>query len=142
MSDDNDDPVMALLATQRAVLAAVENLAGQIEAMQGKMDAMNGVLAKFVADSPTDTATLAKGGVDRVMTIGDRFRDATPDEAASDPQLAAAQAQVMAMEELARVQFPDHPHMPELVRRAGREQIARLLDAGKSIGRQESNHER
>lgn len=31
MSDDNDDPVMALLATQRAVLAAVENLASQME---------------------------------------------------------------------------------------------------------------
>ena len=26
MDDDSDDPVMALLATQRAVLAAVENL--------------------------------------------------------------------------------------------------------------------
>lgn len=37
MSDDSDDPVMALLATQRAVLAAVENLAGQVEAMQGKV---------------------------------------------------------------------------------------------------------
>jgi len=142
MSDDSDDPVMALLATQRAVLAAVENLAGQVEAMQGKVDAMGGVLAKLVADSPTDTTKFAKGGADSVMTIGDRFRGATPDEAASDPQLAAAQAQVMAMGELARVQFPHHPHMPELVRRAGREQIAKLLDAGKSIRRQEPNDER
>lgn len=142
MSDDSDDPVMALLATQRAVLAAVENLAGQIEVMQGKVDAMGSVLAKLVADSPPDTTKFAEGGADRGMTIGDRFRCATPDEAASDPQLAAAQAQVMAMGELARAQFPDHPHMPELVRRAGREQIAKLLDAGKSIRRQEPNYER
>lgn len=39
----------------------------------------------------------------------------------------------MAMEELARVQFPDHPHMPEMVCKAGLEQIARLLDQGKEI---------
>ena len=47
--DDSDDPVMALLATQRAVLAAVENLAGQIETMQGKVDAMGETLAQLVA---------------------------------------------------------------------------------------------
>ena len=36
MSDDSDDPVMALLATQRAVLAAVENLADpELRAAQG-----------------------------------------------------------------------------------------------------------
>ena len=133
MSDDSDDPVMALLATQRAVLAAVENLAGQVEAMQGKVDAMGETLAQLVAGSADDTVPATKGGADRAMTIGDRFRAATPDEAASDPQLAAAQAQVMAMEELARIQFPDHPHMPEMVRQAGREQIARLLDKGVAI---------
>lgn len=146
MSDDSDDPVMALLATQRAVLAAVENLAGQVEAMKGKVDAMNGVLAQLVADGTDEAVSkrtpASKGGADPLLTLGDKFRRATPEEAAADPVLAVAQAQVMAMEELARVQFPDHPHMPELVRRAGREQIARLLDNGKSIRRQEPNYER
>jgi hypothetical protein len=46
MSDDSDDPVMQLLATQRAVLGAVENLANQVEAMPSKVDAMSGVLAQ------------------------------------------------------------------------------------------------
>lgn len=133
MSDDSDDPVMQLLATQRAVLGAVENLANQMEAMQAKVDAMSGVLAQLAAGSAAEAVPVAKGGPSRGRTIGDRFRAATPEEAASDPQLAAAQAQVMAMGELARVQFPDHPHMPEMVRKAGREQIARLLDAGKAI---------
>lgn len=57
--DDSDDPVMALLATQRAVLSAVENLACQVEAMQAKVDAMSGVLAQLVADSASDTASAA-----------------------------------------------------------------------------------
>ncbi|MFK4794938.1 hypothetical protein [Sphingobium sp. ZW T5_29] len=133
MSDESDDPVMQLLATQRAVLGAVENLANQVEAMQAKVDAMSGVLAQLVAGSVGAAVPATKGGTDRGMTVGDRFRAATPDEAAADPELAAAQAQVMAMEELARVQFPDRPHMPEMVRRAGREQIARLLDKGDTI---------
>ena len=46
MNDNSDDPVMALLATQRAVLAALENLAGQVEAMQSKVDAMGETLAR------------------------------------------------------------------------------------------------
>ena len=75
MSDDSDDPVMALLATQRAVLAAVENLAGQVEAMQAKVDTMSEKLAQLVAGS----AGLAEaGGADRVPTLGDRFRTAYP----------------------------------------------------------------
>ena len=77
--DDSDDPVMALLATQRAVLAAVENLAGQVEAMQAKVDAMGETLAQFVAGS---AGAAAGGGADRVMTLGDRFRAATAEEAA------------------------------------------------------------
>ncbi|MDT7532122.1 hypothetical protein OVY48_01480 [Sphingobium sp. SA2] len=83
MSDDSDDPVMALLATQRAVLAAVENLAGQVETMQGKVDAMGKTLAQFVAG----TAGASGGGVGRVLTLGDRFREATAEQAARDPEL-------------------------------------------------------
>jgi len=91
MSDDSDDPVMALLATQRAVLAAVENLAGQVEAMQGKVDAMGETLAQLVAGS----AGASGAGVDRVLTLGDRFRAATNKEAAADPELQAAQGNYM-----------------------------------------------
>ena len=87
MSDDSDDPVMALLATQRAVLAAVENLAGQVEAMQGKVDAMGETLAQLVAGS----AGASSAGVGRVLTLGDRFRTATAEQAARDPELRAAQ---------------------------------------------------
>lgn len=87
MDDDSDDPVMALLATQRAVLAAVENLAGQVEAIQGKVDAMSGVLAQIVAGS---AGAAVAGGADRVPTLGDRFKDATAEVAARDPALYAA----------------------------------------------------
>jgi hypothetical protein len=52
MNDNSDDPVMALLATQRAVLAAVENLAGQVQAMQSKVDATGEKLAQLVAGRP------------------------------------------------------------------------------------------
>jgi hypothetical protein len=133
MSDDSDDPVMALLATQRAVLAAVENLAGQVEAMQAKVDAMGGVLAQLVAGSAADTVPATKGGADRAVTIGDRFRAATPDEAAADFELAAAQEQLAVIEDAARQQFANQPHMLDLVRKEGREQLAKLLDAGKTI---------
>ncbi len=95
MSDDSDDPVMALLATQRAVLAAVENLAGQVEAMQGKVDAMSGVLAQLVAGSVGEAAPAAKGGADRRPTLGDRFRAATTEEAVRDPALQNAQSQYL-----------------------------------------------
>ena len=87
--DDSDDPVMALLATQRAVLAAVENLAGQVEAMQAQVDAMGETLAQLVA---AGTAGASGGGVDRVMTLGNRFRAATAEEAAPVAQQPAATA--------------------------------------------------
>ncbi len=59
------DPVMALLATQRAVLAAVENLAGQVEAMQAKVDAMGafagggGILRQARPDSRREILLVA-----------------------------------------------------------------------------------
>lgn len=87
MNEDSDDPVMALLATQRAVLAAVENLASQVEAMQGKVDAMGETLAQLIAGS----AGTSGAGVGRMLTLGDRFRQATDKEAAADPALRAAQ---------------------------------------------------
>jgi len=71
MSDDSDDPVMQLLATQRAVLGAVENLANQVEAMQAKVDAMSAVLAQLVGGSAANTVPATKGGADPAMTIGD-----------------------------------------------------------------------
>lgn len=133
MSDDSDDPVMQLLATQRAVLGAVENLANQVEAMQSKMDAMSAVLAQLVAGSGAGTVPATKGGADRAMTIGDRFRAATPDEAAADPELAAAQAQLTAMDAVIRTTLAGNPDAIERVRAEGREQIAKLLDQGKQI---------
>ena len=98
MNDDSDDPVMALLAIQRAVLAAVENLAGQVEAMQGKVDAMGETLAQLVAGS----AGASGGGVGRVLTLGDRFRQATDKEAAADPELRAAQGNYMVAQAIAK----------------------------------------
>jgi hypothetical protein len=68
------------------------------------------------------------------MAIGDRFRVATPDEAAADPELAGAQAQMAAIEEAARKQFAGQPHMLDLVQKKGREHIANLLDEGKEVG--------
>jgi hypothetical protein len=68
------------------------------------------------------------------MTIGDRFRAAKPDEASADPDLAAAQAQLVVIEEAARKQFAGQPHMLDLVQKKGREHIASLLDDGKEIG--------
>lgn len=131
--DDSDDPVMALLATQRAVLAAVENLAGQIDMMQGKVDAMGDTLAQLVAGSAGATVPATKGGADRAMTIGDRFRAATPGEAAADPELAAAQAQLAMMDTVIRRTLVGNLDAIERVRAEGREQIAKLLDQGKEI---------
>lgn len=142
MSDDNDDPVMALLATQRAVLAAVENLAGQVEVMQGKVDAMSGVLARLVAGSVAETVPATKGGADRTMTIGDRFRTATAEEAAADPELASAQAQLAVMETVIRRTLADNPEAIERVRAEGREQLAKHLDAGKTIRPHRRDRER
>jgi muconolactone delta-isomerase len=133
MSDDSDDPVMQLLATQRAVLGAVENLANQVEAMQAKVDAMSETLAQLVAGSVGAAVPAAKGGPDRAMTFGDRFRAATADEAAADPELAAAQAQLAVMETVIRRTLADNPDAIERVRAEGREQLARLLDQGKTI---------
>lgn len=140
--DDSDDPVMALLATQRAVLAAVENLAGQVEAMQGKVDAMGEMLAQLFAGSVAEAAPMSKRGADRAMTIGDRFRTATAEEAAADPELAAAQEQLAAMETVIRRTLTDNPDAIERVRAVGREQLAQHLDAGKTIRPHQRNRER
>lgn len=127
MSDDNDDPVMALLATQRAVLAAVENLAGQVEAMQGKVDAMGEMLAQLVAG----TAGASGAGVGRVLTLGDRFRAATTEQAARDPELRAAQGNYIVAQAIANRL---HKGDPEGVARENarvREWIADQLDRGR-----------
>lgn len=130
MSDDSDDPVMQLLATQRAVLGAVENLANQVEVMQSKLD---GVLAQLVVGSAGADVPATKGGADRAKTIGDRFRAATPGEAAADPELAAAQAQLAVIETIIRRTLADDPDAIERVRAEGREQLAKHLDAGRII---------
>ena len=98
MNDDSDDPVMALLATQRAVLAAVENLAGQVEAMQVKVDAMGETLVQLVAG----TTNASGAGVGRERTLGDRFRQATNKEAAADPELRNAQGHYRVAEAIAK----------------------------------------
>ncbi|AUW60581.1 hypothetical protein C1T17_20415 (plasmid) [Sphingobium sp. SCG-1] len=95
--DDSDDPVMALLATQRAVLAAVENLAGQVEAIQCKVDAMGETLAQLVAGS----AGASGVGVGRALALGDRFRQATDKEAAADPELRSAQGNYVVAQAIA-----------------------------------------
>lgn len=127
MSDDSDDPVMALLATQRAVLAAVENLAGQVEAMQAKVDAMGDTLARLVAGS----AGASGAGVGHELTLGDRFRQATAEEAARDPDLRAAQGNYIVAQAIAnRLNKGD----PEGVARENarlREWIADQLDQGR-----------
>ena len=82
--DDSDDPVMALLATQRAVLAAVENLAAQVEAMQGQL----GVMAEAIDRLTGDQASAAPKGAP--VSLGARFRIATGPEADADPELQNA----------------------------------------------------
>src|SRR3546814_11193779 len=82
--DDSDDPVMALLATQRAVLAAVENLAAQVEAMQGQL----GVMAEAIDRLTGDQASAAPKGAP--VSRGARFRIATGPEADGDPELQHA----------------------------------------------------
>lgn len=128
MSDDSDDPVMALLATQRAVLAAVENLAGQVEAMQAKVDAMGETLAQLVVGS---AGAAAKGGVNRTPSLGDRFRRASAEEAARDPELRTAHGNYLVARAIANGL---HKGDPEAVTRESarvREWIADQLDRGR-----------
>ena len=126
MSDDSDDPVMALLATQRAVLAAVENLAGQVEAMPGPVDAMGETLAQLVAGSAG-----ASGGVNRVLTLGDRFRQATAEQAARDPELRAAQGNYMVARAIANGLNKGDPEGAARDAAHAREWIADQLDRGR-----------
>lgn len=127
MDDDSDDPVMVLLATQRAVLAAVENLAGQVEAMQAKVDTMSETLAQLVAGS----AGVSGAGVGRALTLGDRFRQATDKEAAADPELRSAQGNYIVAQAIANRL---HKGDPEGVARENarvRDWIADQLDQGR-----------
>ena len=130
MSDDSDDPVRALLATQRAVLAAVENLVGQIEAMQGKVDAMGETLAQLVAGS---VGAAVAGGADRVPTLGDRFRRATAEEAARDPALYAAYTHYVVAQAIAQNLHRDNPVMIEQEMVRARGWIADQLDRGRQF---------
>lgn len=127
MSDDSDDPVMQLLATQRAVLGAVENLANQVEAMQAKVDAMSGVLAQIVAGS----AGASGAGVGCVLTLGDRFRRATDKEAAADPELRAAQGNYMVAQAIAKGLNRSDPDGAAREIARVREWIADQLDRGR-----------
>jgi hypothetical protein len=130
MSDDNDDPVMQLLATQRAVLGAVENLANQAEAMQAKVDAMSGVLAQLVAGS---AGAAVAGGANRVPTLGDRFRAATAEEAARDPALYAAYTHYLVAQAIAQNLHRDNPVMAEQEMARARGWIADQLDQGRQF---------
>ncbi len=123
MDDDSDDPVMALLATQRAMLAAIENLAGQIEAMQG-------TLAQLVAGS---AGAAAAGGSGRVPTLGERFRDATAAEAAADPALYAAYTHYVVAQVIAKNLHRDNPVMAEQETAQARGWIAAQLDRGRQF---------
>lgn len=127
MSDDSDDPVMALLATQRAVLAAVENLAGQVEAMQSKVDAMGETLAQLVAGG----VGASGAGVGRVLTLGDRFRQATDKEAAANPELRAAQGNYMVAQAIAKGLNKGDPDGAAREIARVREWIADQLDRGR-----------
>lgn len=127
MSDDSDDPVMQLLATQRAVLGAVENLANQVEAMQAKVDAMGETLAQLVAGS----AGASGAGVGRALTLGDRFRQATDKEAAADPDLRAAQGNYMVAQAIAKGLNKGDPDGAAREIARVREWIADQLDRGR-----------
>lgn len=130
MSDDSDDPVMQLLATQRAVLGAVENLVNQVEAMQSKVDAMSGVLAQLVAGS---AGAAVAGGTDRAMTLGDRFRVATAEEAARDPALYAAYTHYVVAQAIAQNLHRDNLVMAEQEMVRARGWIADQLDQGRQF---------
>ena len=130
MNDDSDDPVMALLATQRAVLAAVENLAGQVEAMQGKVDAMGETLAQLVAGSAD---AVVAGGADRVPTLGERFMTATAEEAARDPMLYAAYTHYAVAQVIAKNLHRDNPILAEQEEMRAWRWIADQLDQGRQF---------
>ena len=130
MSDDSEDPVMALLATQRAVLAAVENLAGQVEAMQGKVDAVEETLAQFVASR---AGAAVAGGADCVPTLGNRFRAATAEEAARDPVLYAAYTHYVVAQVIAKNLHRDNPTLAEQEAVRARDWIADQLDQGRQF---------
>lgn len=123
MSDDSDDPVMALLATQRAVLAAVENLAGQVEAMQG-------MLAQLVAGS---AGAAVAGGIDRIPTLGDRFRNATGKAAAADPALRAAYSHYVVSQVIAQQLHRNDSAMVDQETKQARDWIADQLDQGRQF---------
>lgn len=122
MSDDSDDPVIALLATQRAVLAAVENLAGQVEAMQA-------TLAQIVANS----ACASGAGVGRVLTLGDRFRAATAEEAAADPALYAAYTHYVVAQAIAQQLHRNDHAMVDQETKQARGWIANQLNQGRQF---------
>lgn len=130
MDDDSDDPVMALLATQRAVLAAVENLAGQVEAMQGKVDAMGETLARLVAGT---AGAAVPGGVDRVPTLGDRFKATTGKEAIADPALRAAYSHYVVAQVIAQQLHRNDPAMADQESRKAQFWIADQLDQGRQF---------
>jgi hypothetical protein len=127
MSDDSDDPVMALLATQRAVLAAVENLASQVEVMQGKVDAMGETLAQLVAGS----AGASGAGVGRVLTLGDRFRAASVEEAMRDPELREAHSHYLVAQAIAQSLHRNDSAMAEQETARARGWIADQLNQGR-----------
>ena len=127
MNDNSDDPVMALLATQRAVLAALENLAGQVEAMQSKVDAMGETLAQRVAGS-------AGASGSRAVSLGDRFRAATAEQAARDPELRLAQGNYRVAEAIARGLNKGDPEGAARDAAHAREWIADQLDRGRVFG--------
>jgi len=127
MSDDSDDPVMALLATQRAVLAAVENLAVQVEAMQVKVDAMGETLAQLAASS-------TQSGADRQPSIGERFRTASAEEAAADPELRGAQGHYMVAQAIAKGLNKGDPQGAARDAAQARAWIADQLDQGRVFG--------
>lgn len=130
MDDDSDDPVMALLATQRAVLAAVENLACQVEAMQGKVDAMGETLAQLVVGNAGATTA---GGAERVPTLGDRFREVTAEEAAHDPAIYAAYTHYVVAQAIAQNLHRGSSVMAERETVRARGWIADQLDQGRQF---------
>jgi len=128
----SDDPVIQLLATQRAVLGAVENLANQVETMQSKVDAMSGVLAQLVAGS---AGAAVLGGADRAMTIGDQFRAATAVEAVGDPALQNAHSHYLVARAIANGLHKGDAVGMEREAAQAREWIANQLDQGRTFER-------
>lgn len=120
MDDDSDDPVMALLATQRAVLAAIENLASQVEAMQG-------TLAQLVASS----AGAAAGKAVHVPTLGERFRAASIEDAKRYPELMNALSQSLVADAIANTLHKGDPDGAARELARAREWIADQLDRGR-----------